>query len=163
MLTAHAPAGYIAASLLIRLKPPHLPAWQWSLIGIIGGLLPDVDMLWFYFIDHGHVHHHRYPTHWPVLWLTLLLITICYHHYRRNTAAAILLLTAVNGCVHICLDSIVGDIYWLLPWHDSAYSLFTVTARFQPWWLNFILHWTFLLELGLWLWAGILYNRTRRL
>lgn len=28
---------------------------------------------------------------------------------------------------------------------------------------NFILHWTFLLELGLWLWAGILYNRTRRL
>ena len=56
MLTAHAPAGYIAARLLIRLKPPHLPAWQWSLIGIIGGLLPDVDMLWFYFIDHGHVH-----------------------------------------------------------------------------------------------------------
>ena len=113
MLTAHAPAGYIAARLLIRLKPPHLPVWQWSLIG--------------------------------------------------NTAAAILLLTAVNGCVHICLDSIVGDIYWLLPWHDSAYSLFTVTARFRPWWLNFILHWTFLLELGLWLWAGILYNRTRRL
>ena len=23
--------------------------------------------------------------------------------------------------------------------------------------------WTFLLDLGLWLWAGILYNRTRRL
>ncbi|EEV87630.1 Uncharacterised protein [Cardiobacterium hominis] len=71
MLTAPAPAGYIGAQLLCRLKPATVSARAWSLYGIAGGLLPDIDMLWFYLVD--HVHHYRYPTHWPLLWLLALV------------------------------------------------------------------------------------------
>ncbi|WP_390881416.1 hypothetical protein [Cardiobacterium hominis] len=46
-----------------------------------GGLLPDIDMLWFYLVD--HVHHHRYPTHWPLLWL-LALVSALYLRQRRQ-------------------------------------------------------------------------------
>ena len=162
MITAHAPAGYIGAQLLRRLKPAQLSARAWSLYGAISGILPDVDMLWFYLVDHGHVHHHRYPTHWPLLWLLALICALLYWHKTRRPAAAIALLVAVNGMVHMFLDSIVGDIFWLMPWRDTPFSFFTVTARYQPWWLNFILHWSFLLELVLWVWAAALYLRQRR-
>ena len=57
MITAHAPAGYIGAQLLYRLKPATVSARAWSLYGVASGLLPDIDMLWFYLVDHGHVHH----------------------------------------------------------------------------------------------------------
>ena len=48
MITAHAPAGYIGAQLLYRLKPATVSARAWSLYGVASGLLPDIDMLWFY-------------------------------------------------------------------------------------------------------------------
>ena len=83
MLTAPAPAGYIGAQLLYRLKPATVSARAWLLYGIAGGLLPDIDMLWFYFVDHGPVHHHRYPTHWPLLWL-LALVSALYLRQRRR-------------------------------------------------------------------------------
>ena len=162
MITAHAPAGYIGAQLLYRLKPATVSARAWSLYGVASGLLPDIDMLWFYLVDHGHVHHHRYPTHWPLLWLLALVGALHYWRKTRRPAAAVALLVAVNGMVHMLLDSIVGDIFWLMPWRDTPFSFFTVSARYQPWWLNFILHWSFLLELALWAWAAALFLRQRR-
>lgn len=163
MITAHAPAGYIGAQLLRRLKPAQLSARAWSLYGAISGILPDVDMLWFYLVDHRRIHHHRYPTHWPSLWLLALVIAFLFWRRTHRPAAAIALLFAVNGMVHLCLDSIVGDILWLMPWRDTPYSLFTVTARYQPWWLNFIFHWVFLLELAIWaVAAGIFLHNQRQ-
>jgi inner membrane protein len=47
------------------------------------------------------------------------------------------------------LDSIVGDIAWLAPFSDERFALFEVPAIFKPWWLNFVLHWSFALELVL--------------
>ena len=106
--------------------------------------------------------HHRYPTHWPLLWLLALVGALHYWRKTRRPAAAVALLVAVNGMVHMLLDSIVGDIFWLMPWRDTPFSFFTVSARYQPWWLNFILHWSFLLEFALWAWAGALFLRQRR-
>jgi inner membrane protein len=63
--------------------------------------------------------------------------------------------------VHLCLDSIVGDIWWLAPFVDRPFSLFTVPALYQPWWLNFLLHWSFGLELGLVVWAVFVWQRGR--
>lgn len=122
MITAHAPAGYIGAQLLYRLKPATVSARAWSLYGVASGLLPDIDMLWFYLVDHGHVHHHRYPTHWPLLWLLALVGALHYWRKTRRPAAAVALLVAVNGMVHMLLDSIVGDIFWLMPWCDTPFS-----------------------------------------
>jgi len=66
------------------------------------------------------------------------------------------------GVLHMLLDSIVGDIWWFAPFVDQAYALFNVPARYQPWWLNFLLHWSFALELALWVWAFVLYRARRK-
>lgn len=164
MLIAHAPAGYIGAKCLeARLRPHTLSSHVWALCGVISGLLPDVDMWWFYVVDQGRVHHHRYVTHWPLLWLIFLLCALLWRKYRPQSAgAALLCLVGVNGMVHMMLDSIVGDIWWLMPWHDQPYALFGVAARYQPWWLNFVLHWSFTAEIAVWLWAISFLKKSKK-
>lgn len=41
------------------------------------------------------------------------------------------------------------------------YVLFTVPPLFTPWWRNFVLHWSFALELGICAWPLIIYRRRR--
>lgn len=57
------------------------------------------------------------------------------------------------------LDSIVGDVWWFAPLLDRPFALFTVPALYQPWWLNFILHWSFGLEISLWIWALLIFRK----
>jgi len=49
---------------------------------------------------------------------------------------------------HLLLDTIVGDIWWFAPFIDKPFAFFTVPALYKPWWLNFLLHWSFALELA---------------
>ncbi|GHT96641.1 hypothetical protein AGMMS49545_22150 [Betaproteobacteria bacterium] len=77
--------------------------------------------------------------------------------WKAWTFAALLFCSA--ALVHIILDTLVGDIWWLAPFYDKPYALFTVPARFFPWWLNFFLHWSFVAELLIWMWAIRLYRR----
>ncbi len=151
MLIAHAAAGYIVAKWFISFKPVHMRNRYWETVGVIGGLLPDIDMFYFYWVDQGKVHHHRYITHWPVFWLLCLSISwLCWQRNKQNAWAATILLLGINGCIHLLLDTIVGDIWWLMPWLDKPFSLFTVPALYQSWYWNFILHWSFAFELLIW-------------
>lgn len=162
MLTAHLPSGYILARHWLN-RWPTAHVRLMLLAGVAGGLAPDLDMLWFHLVDGGRVHHHRYFSHWPLLWLGLTLAVLLWRRLQpqcsRATAA---LLFCSAACVHLLLDSYVGDIWWLMPFVDQPFALFTVPARFQPWWLSFILHWSFVAELALWGWAIWLYRRPLR-
>lgn len=126
--------------------------------GIIGAVAPDFDMIYFYLIDHGQTHHHKYITHWPVLWISLLLAFTLLFIVHRQSKQVFLCLVFCLGCIlHIVLDSFVGDIWWLAPLADHPYSMFTVPARFKPWWLNFIFHWSFFVELLICIWALLIF------
>ena len=37
----------------------------------------------------------------------------------------------------------------LAPFVDQRFALVKVTARYKPWWLNFVVHWVFLVELSI--------------
>ncbi|BEV71209.1 metal-dependent hydrolase [Paludibacterium sp. THUN1379] len=159
MFIAHLPAGYL---LTVRLYAHLCPQLNWRLflcVGLFGAIAPDLDLLYGYLIDQGRVHHHRYPSHWPVSWGLLLLLASRWLHWRRSVAAMLLLIFSLNGLLHLLLDSVVGDIWWLAPWLDRPFALATVSARYQPWWLNFLLHWSFLLELLL---LALAWRRLRR-
>lgn len=151
MLTAHLPSGYILARGLRRRLPWQSP-WLMP-AALIGAVLPDLDMLWFQFIDHGRWHHHRYWPHIPLVWLVIALVSLPFLTHGRATAlvffAAIFL--------HLMLDTISGGILWAWPFSDRLFSLVTVPPHQANWVLSFVLHWTFALELGLWavaLWLG---------
>lgn len=159
MFIAHAPSGYLLGVLLQRLRRSPVIL----LACVIGATLPDLDLLYFYLVDGRQTHHHKYFSHWPLLWLGLTLPSAIWLGLRRNSAATgAALAFALGGMLHMLLDSFVGDIWWLAPFHDQVYALFSVPARFQPWWLNFVLHWSFIAELAICLAALVLYLYRRQ-
>ena len=81
MITAHLPAGYLVGRLLTGPKRIVLVATT------IGGVLPDVDLLYFYTVGACIISHHHYPTHWPLFWLAVLGVPIVIWHladWRRH-------------------------------------------------------------------------------
>ncbi len=161
MIIAHAPSGYILATLLIK-RMARAPVTVKAIIitGIIGALAPDFDMVYFYLFDNKQTHHHKYFSHWPIIWLGLTTLSAIWFNYAKQSKSATLsLIFCLGGVLHVILDSFVGDIWWFAPFLDKPYSLFTVPAKFKPWWLNFILHWSFAVELIICFWAFLIYRR----
>lgn len=164
MFLAHLPAGYAASVLLYRrLARPGQHERAFVIAGSLGGLAPDVDMFWFYLVDHRQHHHHSYVTHWPVVWGAVLLLAFLWWRWqRKSNAAAVALIVGLNGFIHLILDTIVGDIWWLMPFVNEPFAFFTVVRQVEPWWLNFLLHWSALLEVLVIAFAVRLWLRRRR-
>ena len=156
MLTAHLPAGYITGRALAG--PTIKAEILWP--ALIGGVLPDIDMLYFYLVDQGGAHHHAYPTHWPLVWVGLclpLILTAWAAGWPRLCKAFSAFLAGVM--VHMLLDTVGAPIYWLMPFAWGQVELVEVPARYAHWIISFLLHWTFLLELGIWALAAFLFFR----
>ena len=154
MLTAHLPSGYIVGKIMKSniVEGAVLPA------ALIGGIVPDLDMIYFYFVDGGKTHHHMFFPHWPLAWVTLCLPLIGLLHINHRPAlrnASIAFFVAVM--LHMVLDSIAAPIFWLMPFAESRVELFTVPALYDHWILSFLFHWTFLGEIIIWLGAVFLY------
>lgn len=144
MIIAHAPAGYLIAK---GMQARGLAARGVVAAGILGALAPDFDMIYFYLWDGRQHHHHTYWSHYPIVWGSLLLLSLLWLYLSGKGKASILFFVfCLSGFFHLVLDSLVGDVWWLAPFVDKPYALFTIKAQFKPWWLNFILHWSFLAE-----------------
>lgn len=165
MIIAHAPAGYLLANGLMRgLAATPVTAKAVLAAGVMGALVPDLDMAYFHLIDNRQTHHHRYFSHWPVIWLSLAaLAALWFGCVRQSKAAVLSLVFCLGGVLHVILDSFVGDIWWFAPVVDQSYAMFTVPARFKPWWLSFVLHWSFAVELAICIWALLVYRGRSRL
>ena len=104
--------------------------------------------LYFYTLDGRQHHHHSYWTHYPSVWFALMLLAWGASRIKPwSTGGTWLLIFSMSGFLHLLLDCIVGDIPLLAPWSMRFHALATVQAQYPPWWLNFLLHWSFFLEL----------------
>jgi hypothetical protein len=163
MIIGHLPAGYVLTKLgywrFGRLIDSYRKFMFW---GVFGSVAPDLDMFYFHLVDNGRIHHHKYFSHYPVLWLALVVIAavLCLSKLTREKLGVHGLIFAVAGFCHLILDTIVGDIWWLAPFVDQPFAFATVPALYKPWWLNFFLHWSFLLEVAVIAWAVWLWRRT---
>lgn len=161
MIIGHLPAGYVISRLLLpqaELRGVSAKAFLWA--GVVGALAPDFDMFYFHLIDHRQHHHHTYFTHYPVFWLSLLIASAIWLYLARaKNHAACAAIFSLNGFAHMFFDTIVGDIWWLAPWVNRPFAFFTVPALYKPWWLNFLLHWSFAIELAVLAWAIYLWRK----
>jgi hypothetical protein len=112
---------------------------------LLGSIAPDFDLIWFYGIDGRAFHHHNYWVHMPAFWLLLAgpILALAHRLNRLRVATGFLLAIAL----HLVLDSLVGGIAWLWPFHDTLYALAEVPATQAHWLLSFAFHWSFLLEI----------------
>lgn len=164
MFIGHLPAGYLITCGLFQPLPlPKNAARRCILAGLTGAIAPDFDLIWCYLVDHGQRHHHLYPTHWPLIWFSALLLLLLWAGLVKNKYPVLLCVVfCVNGIVHLLLDSLVGDIGWLMPFDNTLFALAHVPAQYHPWWLNFFLHWSFMLEMALVVAAIWLWRRRRK-
>jgi hypothetical protein len=149
MIFGHLPAGYISSKLLYaRLGLSEVDFKRFLMSGLAGSVVPDLDLVYFFLFDHRQHHHHTYWSHYPLVWLSLLLLSVIWLYTQRGRKLAILLVIfLLNGFIHMVMDTLVGDIIWLAPFDKSMFSLFIVPAKYSVWWFNFLLHWSILLEI----------------
>lgn len=161
MLIAHLPAGYIGAKLLAsRLGVSGRAFRSFLVAALLGAVAPDFDILYFYLADQRQHHHHTLWPHFPIVWGSLLLAAMLWYYARRAGGfAPRAVIFSLSGLVHMALDTVAGNIWWLMPFVNKPFVLFTVPARYSPWWLNFIFHWTFMFELAIVAWAVYLWRQ----
>ena len=160
MFIAHIPAEYLGAAWLHK---RGIAVRGLFAACILGSVFPDTDLFYFYLIDGQSHHHHSYWIHYPVLWLALSLLSVAWYLASgKKTPALLALAFCASALLHVMLDGIVGDIWLFAPWIDRPYALATVTPGFSPWWLNFILHWSFLIELFITGLAAYVWTRRKK-
>ncbi|MEM6311462.1 MAG: metal-dependent hydrolase [Pseudomonadota bacterium] len=150
MIIGHLPAGYLAAKTA---RWAGAPALFWGIL--IGSVMPDLDMLWFFFVDQGQTHHHTFITHRPIIWVLLALTGLAF-------SQVLLTGLGIGAILHVGLDSFLGNITWLWPLSDVSAPLVIVPATQSHWILSFIFHWTFLMELVLVACALVVFVRSPR-
>ena len=139
----------MAKSLEKKFRHNLLGKKVFFIVIMIGAVFPDIDLFYFYLFDNRSVHHHKYFLHWFSFWIPIFLISYFYFKFSQYTSRLALIVLLFSGAtlLHISLDTFVGDVWLFAPFIDQAYVFFEVTSRYQPWWLNFILHWSFVVEL----------------
>ncbi|WP_420130167.1 metal-dependent hydrolase [Longimicrobium sp.] len=163
MFIAHLPAGYLATRLIIdRPSPPELLRGRLLALGMIASVVPDLDLLWFYFVSDRQQVHHAYLPHLPLAWIPVFAAAVLVLWIRRAGRPAWLgmWVVAANILLHQVMDTTAGGIRWLWPFSRAEFVMSHVEARYQPWYLNFVLHWTFVLEVAI-LVAALWYARRR--
>jgi inner membrane protein len=146
MFIAHAPAGYLLTKALVPRAAPHRKA-LWA-AGLFFSVAPDLDLFWFYLCSDRAAPHHRYATHWPLLWIALFGAALLLSALSRKASwRPCLFVGFANVMLHLALDSVAAEIYWLAPFSRLYVNLVRVPATHGWWVWNFFLHWTFLIEL----------------
>lgn len=164
MFIAHLPAGYILANKLYNKFSSALISKKLFFIAILcGAIFPDLDLFYFYFIDARAVHHHYYFFHWPLPFLCIGLISVLIYFNTKlikiKKFALVCALFCLAVMLHIVLDTFVGDIWWFMPFIDQSYALFHVPAVQSHWILNFVFHWSFIVEIMICLYSLRLFLR----
>jgi inner membrane protein len=146
----HLPAGYlVTGALLCRWRVPEAARRRLLAAGLMASVAPDLDLLYFYFLSDRQRVHHEYFPHLPLAWVPVLAAAAVVLAASRagRTAWLGLVIVALNLLGHLALDTTAGGIQWLWPFSRTEFVIAHVEARYQPWFLNFVLHWTFALEL----------------
>jgi hypothetical protein len=156
MIIGHLPSGYI----LGRVLGFRAPALMFACV--LGAVFPDFDLLFFYLVDDRAFHHHKYWVHAPRFWLITCAIVMPVLWFVSRNLLALFTAFVAGNILHVLLDSIAGGVMWAWPFSTDLMSLVTVQPTHSHFVLSFMAHWTFWLEITLWITALTLYLRRHR-
>ena len=183
MMIGHLPAGYILGKLFQRWLPDKVSRRKIMTVSMVGSVLPDVDMIYFYGVDRS-VSHHLFYSHIPAVFCFLLPLAILFFCVAKTRTHSLLTLVLwATLMLHAILDTTVEGILWTYPfcertsinlinWSDKSTiphicePLETVWAfgniTIEGWMINVMSHWTFLLEIATIMIAAFVFWFTSR-
>lgn len=154
MLIAHIPAGYITTRYYNRIAGENI---SFSRYGLLFSIWPDFDLLYFYLVDKKATFHHLYFTHIPLsVVIAFVFIVPIYLLDKSKKLFKIYLLFLISWFLHLILDTLTGGIAWLYPLKSSVIKLIEIPSQHSNWIVNFVFHWSFLIEISITAWAVIL-------
>ncbi len=161
MLIAHLPAGYLIANLTTR--SGRILSQTAFIATMIGAVIPDIDMIWFWTVDHRQHHHHGYFTHWPSFWFLVFLfgLAVSFLSSKREWGTVVYMFS-LGTFSHMILDSVAAPIMWLAPLSVRWFELSHVAASANGATYALLTHWTFGLELAICLIAAVVLYKERR-
>ncbi|MGF7059513.1 metal-dependent hydrolase [Brassicibacter mesophilus] len=161
MLIAHAPAGYVVLRLFNKIKKENISYFKY---GILFSIWPDFDLLYFYLIDNKSSLHHFYFPHIPLFAFICCFLVIVLKKLKVDKRAInIYYLFLINWFIHLALDTVTGGINWLYPINNKLFVFIKIPANYQHWIISFVLHWSFLFEISIVIWAVILFLKRKNL
>lgn len=162
MLIGHIPAGYLAGTAALdRLAVPFVQRRALPAATLVASVAPDLDVIAFYTVG-GDVHHHAYPTHWPLVWAGVAGLGLVAGALGRSRFVLLLsLFVGGAALLHLSLDSIAGAVRWAAPVSMHETTLVDVPATRSHWLWSMVLHWTFGIELTLTAVAAAVWRRRR--
>ena len=161
MIIAHLPAGYLLTKILSAKFPAARARSLWC-CALAASVLPDIDIIWFHLAG-GLRNHRYYPTHWPLTWLALALVAMVLLLIIKKRELLIYPLAALaNVMLHLLLDILAGPVLYVAPLSWEKIQLIRVPAVYDWWVWNFIRHWTFQLELMIWVTAILIFSLSWR-
>ena len=132
-------------------------------VGLIASIFPDLDLLYFYFIDQRRTLHHEYWMHLPLFWLSVWIAAlIVFVTVKNKNIFLVSTIFIANIFLHLILDTFAAGIPWLYPFSHTSFVLIQVPSRYPFWIENFVFHWSFLVELAIVLWAVIVWLKDRK-
>ena len=142
MFIAHIPVG-LAIGRLVSQRPLKISV---TLAAITGAIFPDLDLIRFYFFDNHQRHHHDYWTHIPAVWVCLMMGWGVVMKLSKKSFGTLPLVFFIAVLSHLILDTMAGAIEWFWPFSDKGFHFVTVPASHSKWYLSFLTHWTFTVE-----------------
>lgn len=127
MLIAHGPLGYVIARSIVpklrKFKPSRLQLRWYYGIAFIGGIFPDIDLLYYYFVE-AVFSHRQFITHSFLPYLVIILLGMgiaCVKRWRWIGVCSIAF--AVGALSHVVADSLFGLTAWFAPFTDHVYGV----------------------------------------
>lgn len=128
---------------------------------LLGSVFPDFDLIWFYLVDDRAFHHHHYWVHIPGFWIICTLAAFAISKAIRKPFPRAVIYFLLGIALHLILDTLAGGILWAWPFSNYMTTFVIIPATQSNWVLSFLLHWTFLAELSIWIVAIVILLRRR--
>lgn len=154
MFLAHGPIAYLANEVIQKKKISKLKFNEQifvSILALLFGILPDIDLLILQIFSIPQFSHHNYFTHTPLfyiaIWLVLKLKFSLFDKIVNKKTSAVLhhdLMEVILNTfliatmAHFLADTLVGSIMLIFPistFHFTVLSSFMVANLFQPYFL----------------------------
>jgi hypothetical protein len=166
MIFSHLPAGFITTYATKKVWRKGLTKRQtfWIfVIGTLAGILPDVDVLYYYV--GSELSHREIITHTPILYAVISLVLFLFGYFAKNrfvkSAGCVVLFSTI---VHLVLDSTTAGVLWLFPFSKRLYGMLSIPFLGQGFYSQHLFVFTLSLELLIFLvlFNLIIFWKTRR-
>jgi len=149
MLFAHLPVGYLVTHALIKkAKLKFNPFWIG--LGLIASEIPDLGIIYQFFIGKMYESHRYYLTNLPVFYLTIFLIVVIVNCFIKKTWLKYAnIIVFANIFVHLIIDTGFYGIRWLWPFYPKLIAIYNIDGTGGVRVENYFHHWYFYLEIAI--------------